>query len=98
MSSVHTSVDGILTIGKNGVLYTQHDGRSNTYLRFKTIERIEWFPRNMVGKLSRVGEPTSLTFRDATGRIALSIPRSDFADFEDICREVVASWTKFWSV
>lgn len=94
----HTSIDGVLTIGKNGVLYTQHDGRSNTYVRFKTIERIEWFPRNIVGKPSRVGEPTALTFRDATGRAALSIPRSDFTDFEGICREVVASWTKFWSV
>jgi hypothetical protein len=98
MSSVHIASTGILTIGKNGVLYTQYDGRSNTYLRFKTIERIDWYPRNVVGKLARTGESNELTFRDATGRVALTVPRSDFVDFEGICREVVASWTKFWSV
>lgn len=77
-----TTVD----IFPNGVFYT--GGGSARFARFKKMQKIE--------DVQTMMNNHSLEIKTAEGEVLMSIPKTEFPDYDELYNEIVQAWRLFW--
>lgn len=86
MSNVFVSNAGTVTISQNGFFYTQPN--SILFIRYKRI--------GLIATRLKCGGGRRIIVGDERGKALLSIPESDFQDFNALENVLQTSWQKFW--